>query len=51
VALFVWNRLPVMMSVAVVTASFLTPAATSVNLMVVGLAGTGSVTAGSLGYR
>ena len=38
-ALFVWDRLPVMMSVAVATASFLTPAATPVNLMVMGPAG------------
>ena len=38
-ALFVWDRLPVMMSVAVATASVLTPAATPVNLMVMGPAG------------
>ena len=37
-ALFVWDRLQVM-SVAVATASFLSPAATPINLMVMGPAG------------
>ena len=38
-ALFVWDRLPVTMSVAVATASFLSSAATPVNLMVQGPGG------------